>query len=243
MPDPKMTADFAWLAETMRRNRAMFGGWRMEIDAGEGAGDGSDTGAGDGAGDREADAGKAPPWGDAANFDAEKAWGLIQRLRSEKGDPAKVTDLEKQVTELQAAQQAQIDAIAKAAGLKPDDTPADPAALAKQIADEQAKVTAAETRAANAERRLAVHAAASTHDANPAALLDSASFLAALEAIDASDADAIGAAIKTAVESDERFKLTPPAPSFFGGPRKPSGPPDPGPGLARMRDAYAQSSK
>lgn len=241
MPDPKknLAADFAWLAETMRRNREMFGGWRMEADPAPA----SDPAPAADPAPADPPADKAPPWGDPENFNAEKAWELVQRLRSEKGDPALVSDLQKQVADLRAAQQAQVDAIAKAAGLKPDDAPADPAELAKQIADGDAKVTAAETRAANAERRLAVYIAAGTHDANPVTLLDSASFLASLETLDANDADAISEAIKSAVEKDERFKATPPAPSFFGGARKPSGAPDPGPGLARMRDAYAHSSK
>lgn len=241
MADPKkirLTADLAWLAVTMRRNREVFGGWRMEADPAPAA---DPAAAADPApADPPADTGKTPPWGDPENFNAEKAWELVQRLRAEKAPNA---DLQRQVDDLKSAQQAQIDAIAKAAGLKPDDAPADPAALAKQIADEQAKTTDAETRATNAERRLAVYVAATEHEANPSALLDSASFLTSLESIDPADAEAIGGAIKAAVEKDERFKVTPAAPSFFGGPRKTTGPTDPGPGLPRLRDAYAQSSK
>jgi hypothetical protein len=51
--------------------------------------------------------------------------------------------LQQQMTDLQTAQQQQMDALAKALGLKKDDTPPDPAALTAQI----------ETEKANARRR------------------------------------------------------------------------------------------
>lgn len=236
MPDPKrnLATDFAWLAETMRRNRDRFGGWSMELEPG-----GDNPPADPPAAPADAPADKTPPWGDPENFNAEKAWELVQRLRAEKSPNA---ELQRELDGIKQAQQSQADAIAKALGLKPEDSPPDPAALAAEIEAEKSKTTTAETRAANAERRLAVYLASSEHAANPAALLDSATFLASLEAIDPADTEAISDAVKKAAE-DDRFKAIPPAPSFFGGARMPAGKPDPGPGLPRLRDAYAQSSK
>jgi hypothetical protein len=181
---------------------------------------------------------RQPPWGDPANFDAEKAWQTIQNLRKEKGaNPAVQAELD----QLKQAQQAQQDAIAKALGLKKDEAP-DPAALAQQVEAANGKVTEAETRAANSDRRLAVVVAAIDHSANVKALLDSSSFLASIAEIDPADTAAISAAVKKAVDDNDHFKVAT-TPSFPGGPRKPAGAPEPGPGLPRLRDAYAQSSK
>lgn len=147
--------------------------------------------------------------------------------------------LEQQVNDLKAAQQSQLDALAKALGLKSDDTPPDPERLAEQVKAEQAK-------ARDAAMQLAVYRAAATHEANADALLDSTSFLASLKDVDPADADAVSAAIKAAVEGSDRFKVATPAPaapSFGGGPRKPADKPDPGPGLDRLRSAYAANSK
>lgn len=170
-------------------------------------------------------AAKTPPWGDPANFDAEKAWELIQNLRTEKGDPTKVADLEQQIADLKDAQQGQLDGIAKALGLKPDDTPPDPAKLAAEIEAEQGKTAAAETRANAAERQLAVFKAAVDHGANPVALLDSTSFLESIKDIPPGDAEKVGEAIAAAVEKNPLFKAspTPNTPPFPGGPR-PSAP-------------------
>lgn len=184
-----------------------------------------------------------PPWGDPENFKPEQAWELIQNLRKEKGDPAKVADLERQLTDMQATQQQQLDAIAKAAGLKADDNPPDPAKLAEQITAEQEKTTQAESRATAAERKLAVFLAAPAHEANAVALLDSTSFLDSIKDVDYSDSDALGTAIKAAVEKDARFKTVAPTPPFPGGPRRTPGRPEVEPGLPRLRDAYAQSSQ
>ncbi len=156
---------------------------------------------------------KTPPWGDKPeDFDADKAWELIQNLRTEKGDPAKVASLESQITEMQAAQQKQMDALAQALGLKPADTPPDPTALAAQIETEKAA-------AADAQRQLAVFQNAG--DADPVRLLDKASFLRSIADIDPTDTAKIAAAVAAAVEADPLLKVTPPAtpPPFPGGPR------------------------
>lgn len=124
--------------------------------------------------------------------------------------------LETTVSEMQTAHQQQMDALAKALGLKKDDdTPPDPDALASEIATER-------NNARTANLQLAVFKAAAQHEANAARLLDSATFLASLKDVDPTDADAVGAAIKTAVEADPVFKSTPAVPAtppFPGGPR------------------------
>lgn len=154
------------------------------------------------------------------------------------GKDAILADLAKERDKRQKAEQAQqatLDGIAKALGLKTEDTPPDPAKLTEQVTAEQARANAA-------ERKLAVFLAAEDHSANAKALLDSTSFLDSIKDIEHTDTAKLGAAIKAAVEKNQAFKATT-TPPFPGGPRKPAGAPEPGPGLPRLRDAYAQSSK
>lgn len=56
-----------------------------------------------------------PPWGSDENFNAEKAWELIQNLRKEKTPVIKA--LESKVAELQASTEARNKALASALGL------------------------------------------------------------------------------------------------------------------------------
>lgn len=127
--------------------------------------------------------------------------------------------LEAQLTELQGAQQQQMDAITKALGLKSEDAPPDPAALASQIETEKSGRLAA-------ERDLAVYRAASDPEvgANASRLLDSTRFRDSIRDIDPTDTAALSAAIKAAVEADDMFKAAQPAasPPFPGGPRTPA---------------------
>lgn len=105
--------------------------------------------------------------------------------------------LKQQVAELSPLRE-QFDTIAKAFGAKTDEAPPDPEALAKQVSDEQAK-------AREAAVQLAVYRNAGEHGANPDALLDSASFLRSLSEVDPTDAEAVGEAIKAAVEANPRL--------------------------------------
>lgn len=125
--------------------------------------------------------------------------------------------LQKQVADMQAAQQAQMDAFATALGVKKEDAPPAPEELAAQIESEKAN-------ARTANLKLAVFEAAPRHEANASRLLDSASFLASIKDVDPSDAEAIGKAITSAIEADAIFKATAPSapaapPPFPGGPR------------------------
>lgn len=86
---------------------------------------------------------KQPPWGKPENFDAEKAWELIQNLRSEKGgDPTLKSELEK----MQTSMQQQRDALAAALGVKPEET-SDTDKLAQQIDTLRTQILSSEKRA------------------------------------------------------------------------------------------------
>jgi hypothetical protein len=122
----------------------------------------------------------------------------IERLRKENGSDR-----------VNAKAQAATDArqqILKDLGLIEGNEIADPAKIAAQLA-----ASGAEARQARVE--LAVYRAAGT-TADPAALLDSTSFLASLKGIDPTDSAAITAAITSAVESNPRLGVA-------SGPRAP----------------------
>lgn len=208
MGNPKIrTADAAWLAETFRRNRERFAGWRMEVDPPPA--------------DPPSDPAPADPPVDPPPADDGKGGkdAVLADLAKERD---KRQALEQQVQDLLPLRD-QFAAIAKV--FNPgDDTPPDPAKLAEQIAAEQAKTTDAETRATTAERQLAVFKAAAGHDGNALALIDSTSFMASIKDVDPTDAEKLGEAIKAAVEANPLFKVTPTTPPFPGGPRPPAPP-------------------
>lgn len=125
--------------------------------------------------------------------------------------------LEQKVNDLTTAQQAQMDAIAKALGLKTDDPP-DAEKLAAQVAEEQG-------RARDAQVQLAIYRNAGTAEANADLLVDSSSFRTATKDVDPTDAAAMTTAIKAFVDANPAFKVapgTPPTPPFPGGPRTPA---------------------
>lgn len=86
---------------------------------------------------------KQPPWGKPENFDADKAWELIQNLRTEKGgDPSLKTELE----QLRQSQEQQRNALAAALGVKPEET-SDSDKLAQQIETLRGQILSSEKRA------------------------------------------------------------------------------------------------
>jgi hypothetical protein len=122
-------------------------------------------------------------------------------------------DFKNERTQRQAAEsraQAITDAIKTALGL---DAP-DPAALASQLAEQQST-------ARQAQVELAVFRAAASAGGNPNALLDSRSFVNALNGVDPTDAEAVSAAIKAAVAANPTLASTParriPAPNPAAG--------------------------
>lgn len=96
------------------------------------------------------EAGKQPPWGDKPeNFNADQAWELIQKLRTEKTDP----QLRSEFDALKQSQQAQRDALASALGLKPEET-SDTDKLAGQVSTLREQIIASERRALAAEHKI-----------------------------------------------------------------------------------------
>lgn len=146
--------DAAWLDETMSRTHSRFGGWRMEEAAGQTGqgqhGNGS-TGqqtaqTGGQQAQQQPGDGKQPPWGKPEDFDAEKAWELIQNLRKEKGEDPAVAELTKQLDEMKKSSETQRDALAKALGIKPEET-SDTDKFAQQLKTLQEQITASQHKA------------------------------------------------------------------------------------------------
>lgn len=130
----------------------------------------------------------ANPWADPAAAEAE-----IKRLRAENG--AARTNAKAQAAE--DARKEVTQSIAKALGLVEDDA-TDPAKLTASLTQSQAD-------AKQARVELAVFRNAATAGGDPAALLDSTSFLASLAAVDPSDSAAVTAAIQAAVAANSRL--------------------------------------
>lgn len=105
--------------------------------------------------------------------------------------------------------------IGKALGLVDNDK-----ASAPSVDDLKTQLTTAQAASKQAAIELAVYRAASQHDGDPAALLDSRAFLAKVTDLDPSAkgfADEIGEAIKEQVTNNPKLKASGPAPSRSGG--------------------------
>lgn len=145
---------------------------------------------------------KSNPWDDPTAAQAE-----IERLRRENAK-------DRTNAKAQAAEDARRDlanTIGKALGIVEDGAETDPAKLTESL-------TASQAEAKRARVELAVFRNAAAAGADPAALLDSASFLEKVAALDPSDASALSEAIKAAVEANPRLGAapagpTPPAPN------------------------------
>lgn len=88
-------------------------------------------------------AAKTPPWGSDENFNAEKAWELIENLRKEKAPDASA--LESRVAEMQAAAEARNKMLAEAFGLA--EPPKTEDALAETVKSLQEKFETSEREA------------------------------------------------------------------------------------------------
>lgn len=131
----------------------------------------------------------ADPWADPVAAKAE-----IEKLRRENG--AARTTAKQTAADEARAELAQT--IGKALGVVKDDAPVDPADLTQQITTSQAE-------AKQARVELAVFRNAAEAGGDPAALLDSASFLEKVANLDPADPAAIAAAIAAAVEANPRL--------------------------------------
>lgn len=137
----------------------------------------------------------ANPWADPVAAEAE-----IKRLRQENG--AARTNAKAQAAADAKNELAQT--IGKALGLVKDE-PIDPAKLTESL-------TTAQADAKKARVELAIFRTATTAGGDPAALLDSASFLKSLDAVDPDDSAAVTAAIQSAVTANPRLGAAPAAP-------------------------------
>jgi hypothetical protein len=153
--------------------------------------------------------------------DAGKTDRVISAIREDfKAERTKRQEAEKRLTDMQAALDAdkadrakRDKALAVALGFASDEAPPDPAKLAAdlQAAKEQASADLAQRDGALRAQQveLAVLRNAAKHGGNGDALLDSRSFMNAVQGLDpgAEDfADKLGDAIKTAVASGSQFK-------------------------------------
>lgn len=190
----------AWLAGTMAKNTARFGGWSMEADTGSGDGDNGGTDGDDDSSDDDgsqgsddADKGGDKDTGDGDEDAAKKKFNKESQRYREQARTAQA-DADKL--------KAQLAAITKAiSGDKGEEAP-DPAVLASQV--EKATADLAQARV-----ELAVHSLASKAGGNASALLDSRTFSAKLKGLDPdTDAEKITAAIKDAVKNNPAYRLT-----------------------------------
>lgn len=166
---------------------------------------------------------KANVWEDPAAAKAE-----IEKLRRENG--AARTN-----AKAQAAEEARKELAASIGKiLNPEAAePLDPARLTESL-------TTAQTEAKQARVELAIFRTAATAGGDPVALLDSASFLKSLDAIDPNDTAAITAAVQSAVTANPRLAAAP------AGPRPPA--PNPaqgtsGAGSPSLDDQIAEKEK
>lgn len=139
---------------------------------------------------------KSNPWDNPDSAKAE-----IERLRRENG--AARTNAKAQAAE--DARKELANTIGKALGIVEDGAETDPAKLTESL-------TVSQREAKQARVELAVFRNAAAAGADPAALLDSASFLAKVADLDPTDPAALSEAIKAAVEANPRLGAAPAEP-------------------------------
>ena len=132
--------------------------------------------------------------------DVERLKSEIAKLRKENG--AARTNAKAKAAEDARAELTQ--EFGKLLGFVDNETPADPAELARQIEAEKAARRSTQV-------ELAVYKAAAKAGGDPDALLDSRSFLGTLDDVDPSDSDAVVAAVSAAVEGNPRLGVEKPS--------------------------------
>ncbi|WP_416476954.1 hypothetical protein [Streptomyces sp. LKA04] len=141
---------------------------------------------------------KAPKF--EGDFDPERAMRAIENLRKEVDD---------QKQKRKDDQDTLMKRVAKAFGLEADEEkPPTPEQLAKQLEEAQTRTKASDDRARQTLVELAVYKTAGKHGGDPDALLDSRTFANAIAKLDPSAADfdeAVGKAVKAAVDSNAKL--------------------------------------
>lgn len=175
------------------------GGQASGQSAGQGQQSGQTTGqqADDqvGQADNGQDIKSLPPWAQKALSDA-------------RADAGKARTNAKQTAADEARNQ-MAQEIGKALGLVDNKKPADPAELTKTITEQTGRIGNLEGSVHSLSVELAAYKAAGKHDANPAALLDSRSFLKSVEGLDPSTKDfdtKVSEAIKKAVDDNQQLR-------------------------------------
>lgn len=210
----------ALIADTMARNRARFGGWKMELDAGDGndSAPDSDTGT---TPDTEKDAAttgtddNGKPQEGKTDVDTDADDGRIKKANSE---AARYRTERNGLRDEVETMKTTLDALAKV--LNPDAS-ADEAPTADDLASQ---ITAKDTEIAGLTAQVTVLRTAAEHNADATKLLDRVSFVTALNGLDSSSesyADDVAALIKKTVETDS--SLATKAPAGNGGIPTPGG--------------------
>ena len=161
--------------------------------------------------------GQEPPAApaEAANVEQLPAWAqkLVRDTRAEAAENrTKAKQHADALTALEAKSQQQLDGIAKALGLKPEEATPEQIMAERDQARATADASAASARASAVE--LAVFRAAAQSGANGNALLDSRSFVATLAGLDPASADfgqRVSDAITAATDANPGWKTTAPA--------------------------------
>ncbi|MBL3664524.1 hypothetical protein JL475_00490 [Streptomyces sp. M2CJ-2] len=156
--------------------------------------------------------GKTPKF--EGEFDPAKFERLVENLRGDvAAEKAKREALEQKAKD---DQDTLMKRVAKAFGLETDEEkPPTPEELAKQLDEARGETKASREQARQTQVELAVYKTAGRHGGDPDALLDSRSFANAIAKLDPSDAgfdEAVGKAVKTAVESNKKLAAKVPEP-------------------------------
>ncbi|MFE9850336.1 hypothetical protein ACFYPN_16200 [Streptomyces sp. NPDC005576] len=156
--------------------------------------------------------GKSPEF--KGEFDPAKFQKLVENLRGDvAAEKAKREAAEQKARDDQAAFMKKV---AGAFGLETDEAkPPTPEELAKQLAEEQNRTKVSDARARQTQVELAVYKTAGKHGGDPDALLDSRSFANAIAKLDPADAgfdDAVGSAVKAAVDGNSKLAAKAPQP-------------------------------
>lgn len=206
-----------------KRSRLDLMGIRFMTDPNPEAGGGGGDAAAQAAAAAAANAGggSTPPWGeDASKFDPNKAWKLIENLRTDLTETKTKTD----AAIAAAAEKAKKDTLAEFGRLLTgeQEPETDPAKLNAALTELQGKVTekdtaltAAQQAAKAAERAVQVAILGAPLGANVTALLANEQFKTSIASVEPTDGAAITAAITQALQANAALKQ-PPARSGAG---------------------------
>lgn len=145
--------------------------------------------------------------------------------------------------EAEQARQDMLDGIAKAMGIKSDDTPPDPAELQRTLGERETRVTDLEGEVLNLNKELAAWRVAAQQGVNAASLMDSRSFLNEVSRLDPTADNfttSIEQAVRHAVEQNPALRGTASAGiAGIGSVGSADADAAATPGLGRLRQAYS----